>query len=245
MGLTIDQLRLDESLVDLDSSEIIVVVHYPDFVDLISYFEDSILSQDELVRAAKYILERARNNFIITRGLLRLLLSRCLRCVPKDIIFEKNDFGKPFIKKSSVFFNLSHSGDYCVIALSKQAEIGIDIEVNNTNINKVAIINRFFSNSEKEWIFAQDTKLLHELFYRTWTAKEAVCKALGVGLWSVKNMFSVIASSNSFSVDLNSTLKYKIGAKYCVKKLDLVENYWSSVSLVNTNLNVKKVFLKL
>ena len=245
MALTVDQLKLDKSLVDLDSSEIIVVVNYSDFQDYITYFLDSILSKDEQDRAAKYILERPRNNFIITRGLLRLLLARCLRCGPKDIVFEKNDYGKPFINKSPVFFNVSHSGDYCVIALSKQAEIGIDIEVNNTSIDKAAIINRFFSKAEKEWVFAQDPKLLHELFYRTWTAKEAVCKALGVGLWSVKNMFSVIASSDNFSVDLNATLNNMNGARYFVKKLELVENYWSSVALANTDLSVKKVFLKL
>ena len=58
-------------------------------------------------------------------------------------------------------------------------------------------------------------------------------------------MFSVIASSDNFSVDLNSTLKNMNRVKYFVEKLDLVENYWSSVALANTNLNVKKVFLKL
>ena len=245
MVLTVDQLKLDKSLVDLDSSEIIIVVHYPDFEDFIPYFLDSILSKDEQARAVKYIVERARNNFIITRGLLRLLLARCLRCVPKDIVFEKNDYGKPFIKKSPLFFNVSHSGDYCVIALSKQAEIGIDIEVNNTAIDKAAIINRFFSNHEKEWIFSQEEDRLSDLFYRTWTAKEAVCKAIGCGLWRASNLFSVIASEDQFFVKAELGLGHLNSHNYAVSKLDLIKGYWCSVAQIDCFSDIKVEFFRL
>jgi 4'-phosphopantetheinyl transferase len=239
----LNQINFNHILAELDSSDIIVAIKYSDFKQESHYFFDRVLSDDEQLRASKYVVDKPRHNFIITRGLLRLLLSNNLNCNPETILFKKNNHGKPFIKNSSVFFNVSHSGDYCVIALSRRSEIGIDIEVNNTTINKLAIIKRFFSIQEQDWIFSQEKERLSELFYRTWTAKEAVCKAIGVGLWSANNMFSVIASSNKFYVDVNTKLTEFNCKKYAVSKLDLAEEYWCSVSVQESYSNIKLIFL--
>jgi len=85
--------------------------------------------------------------------------------------------GKPFLKKGP-FFNISHSGNYVVVAFNQSAEIGIDIE------HKIELdiepLTFFLHPTEIEFIKNATNKV--EAFYYVWTRKEAYLKALGTGI---------------------------------------------------------------
>ncbi|WP_173472933.1 4'-phosphopantetheinyl transferase family protein [Eubacterium ruminantium] len=95
-----------------------------------------------------------------------------------DIIF--NSFGKPGHK--DIFFNISHSGDYIVMAVGA-ANIGIDIEYKDDKDFKIT--GRFFTKEEIEIVKSQED------FRRIWTKKESLIKYLGTGMHIPISAFSV------------------------------------------------------
>jgi phosphopantetheinyl transferase len=94
--------------------------------------------------------------------------------------------GKPYLKNQSINFNISHSGDYVVLATANR-EIGVDIEKIAVYPDKVAI--RCFTLPEREWMEQEGE---NEAFYRLWTAKESVMKASGLGFSLAPEIFSVL-----------------------------------------------------
>lgn len=113
-------------------------------------------------------------------------LSRILGLLgqPLDLELYYGEKGKPYLKDSPFYFNLSHSGSYVVCALSGQ-EVGVDIQqYKRTDIVRLA--DRFYSAEEKEAMKAcHDRKEREQLFYQLWTRKEAYGKLTGEGIAAV------------------------------------------------------------
>ena len=139
-----------------------------------------ILSEDEKQRANRFKIEKVSKFFILCRGFLRTVLSRYLFVKPNEIKFEYEKFGKPFVK-SDIEFNLSHSQNTCILAVS-DIKVGIDCEfMENKDFDKIS--QRFFS--EEEYNIISQTKnieLKKELFYKSWCLRESMAKMTGEGL---------------------------------------------------------------
>lgn len=111
----------------------------------------------------------------------------------QDIVFSKNEFGKPYLIDYPEFqFNIAHTHNAIVIAFSKQ-EIGIDIE--KIKVPEFKIAKRFFTSSENNYIFSQ--KNPEYAFYEIWTKKEAYIKYLGTGLSTPLKSFDVLDQKHS------------------------------------------------
>lgn len=141
-----------------------------------------LLSCQEKARVKRYRFERHQNQFIITRAILRILIGELLQQDPNNLIFEYTDLGQPRLACSEeLYFSVSYSQHKVLYAFCKHPNIGIDIEYQrDLNIDWIAA--RYFSNKEN-----QALKLLNPLqkqaaFFRGWTQKEAITKALGLGL---------------------------------------------------------------
>lgn len=142
------------------------------------------LNDDEIIRANRLLDPAKRENFIASRGSLRLILGQYLDLEPKEIQFEYGAQGKPFIKKSlplNLSFNLSHSTDMAVLALTDGLEVGIDIECINTQLDYEKLATQFFSSHERDRLMQFSPLRRRRGFYRIWTAKEAKLKCLGSG----------------------------------------------------------------
>jgi len=87
---------------------------------------------------------------------------------------ELSPFGKPFLPDGPCF-NLSHSGDKVVLIIGRQ-EVGIDVEL--VTPYSWAVVQKVFTEAEQAWLSGQGTD---EAFFRLWTGKEAIMKALGLG----------------------------------------------------------------
>jgi phosphopantetheinyl transferase len=91
--------------------------------------------------------------------------------------FQYTAQGKPYLPGSSVYFSISHSGDWAVLAVA-DTPIGVDIErTNRDNINKDRIAARFFTETERRWLAENNNP---DAFYYVWTAREAAYKQLTV-----------------------------------------------------------------
>lgn len=142
-----------------------------------------ILSSDEIDRANRFYFERDKNRFIITRGTLRKIISRYLNIDPKKLQFTYSDRGKPNLSTpTSISFNLSHSQDLALYAISQINLIGIDLEYIRPMPDAKNLAKRFFSPQEYNFISQLPAQQQQETFFKIWTCKEAYLKATGEGL---------------------------------------------------------------
>ena len=156
----------------------------------------SLLSSSERERQQSFGPEKNRRRDMLTRVLLRTTLSRYSDTNPRDWRFRLGLHGKPEISEpaSTLKFNLSHSEDYIVLAVTRQYDVGVDIEYIRRKSDYAAIADRYFSDPENVDLAASPIETRRGRFYDYWTLKEAHVKARGLGL---------AASLSSFSIALN------------------------------------------
>jgi len=143
---------------------------------------ESLLSSDERQRAAGFGRWMARLRFSIGRATLRKLLSEYSDQPPADIAFHKTGKGKLLSDAGLPNFCLSHTGDWIAIALTQQADIGIDIEIDQSSQIDAALIRHAFDPAEANNLLSLPLDERSAAVYRMWTTKEAYLKAIGHGL---------------------------------------------------------------
>jgi 4'-phosphopantetheinyl transferase len=163
-----------------------------DALDLPVLFE--ILSLDERERAQRFQAPKAKYEFVLTRGTLRMLLGSALGKHPNAVRFEYSDHGKPALgasEHSDLRFSVSHAEGIALFAFARSREVGVDIEFVERSGDLNAIAERFFSAREKETLRELSGSDSREAFFRCWTRKEAYIKARGEGLSIPLDQFDV------------------------------------------------------
>ncbi len=142
------------------------------------------LTYEESTRAARFRFPEGRRRFTAARGALRALLARYLSCRPDAVSLRYGDHGKPSLEDETapLRFNLSHSGELGLIAVTRGRELGVDIEHVRENLEAQALADRFFTRREAALLAAGPELQRQETFFRLWTCKEACLKACGRGL---------------------------------------------------------------
>lgn len=141
------------------------------------------LSPDEHARARQLQTEVLRHRFIAARGMLRNVLATLLDCPIGEIKFAFSPRGKPSLAAHpELHFNLAHSGDLALIAVSRLGPLGVDVEHLRDFKDAEAIANRFFSTGESAGLHALPAELRTAAFFHLWTRKEAWLKATGEGI---------------------------------------------------------------
>ena len=144
------------------------------------------LDEAERSRQRRFVHPRPSREFTLCRAALRSLLCRELGCCNGDLSFGMSQFGKPFARVNGnvapISFNVSHSGRHGLIALTSEGRIGVDVEERSTNRNLDACIRLLFAPEEKAEFVNVHGQDKVERFYRLWTLKEALIKAVGAGL---------------------------------------------------------------
>ena len=154
-----------------------------------------LLTVDEILRANRFV-KAQRSSWIACHAALRLLCSKILQTNSLGIVFHQTDFGKPFLRNTSIHFNLSHCKNSFLIAFSLKP-IGVDIEPIELIKNHLDVVNFAFSEEER---IVSENGTNKEQFYAIWTAKEAFCKATGEGLVDGLSDVNVVGfSSNAIS----------------------------------------------
>jgi 4'-phosphopantetheinyl transferase len=155
---------------------------------------EPVLSKEEAERAARFHFPMDRDRFIAAHAFLRDILSRYLHCRPEDITFSVNKYGKPIVEDHKLEFNLSHSGDYAVIALTPEHRVGADVERIRQGISSTVIARQYFSEAEVAELQALPLEQREVAFFTCWTRKEAYIKAQGLGLSLALESFDVSLS---------------------------------------------------
>lgn len=142
------------------------------------------LTPDERERADRYKIARPREQFLAARGNLRQLLARYLGAAPAAVELVPEPDGKPVLRGGELHFNVSHSGDLGLIAVARR-RVGVDVEELRDMPNAAGLVERFFGLEEGGQFAALPEALKLAGFFRGWTCKEALLKAVGTGIQNV------------------------------------------------------------
>lgn len=143
---------------------------------------EEVLSDAEWIKVNRLRQPLHRQRAILMRIQLRLLLAQYLHTAAADIQFSYDQFGKPQLKDRALFFNVSHSADRALVAISLSDGLGVDIEYWRPVEQMEAIVNRHYSTAEKVYWRALSLEQREAVFFNIWTCKEAFIKATGRGL---------------------------------------------------------------
>ena len=141
----------------------------------------SYLSEEELEKVTQITHTKKQQAYIIAHAFTRILLTLTAKehITPKEWHIKKNHRGKPYVDEA-IFFNISYAEDLCTIAVSLEAEIGIDLAVYRP-IASDDLPWFVLHPNEKTYLEAQVAEDRYRHFLEMWTVKEAVSKALGLG----------------------------------------------------------------
>lgn len=154
-----------------------------DHIADIDRFSKDLLSEQEQAHLVGYRVREAAERYVVTRSLVRAVLSERLDISPRSIQVNRTDTGKPVITQG-VHFNVSHSGDLILMAVSEERAVGVDIE-RKREVQRVDAMLRRWLSAEEQAVHAslhREGASPSEAFLRLWSLKEARLKALGVGI---------------------------------------------------------------
>ena len=150
----------------------------------------AVLSSNERDRMARFVFDRDRLKFGLCRGLLRCILAGYTQQNPANIAFDYAPEGKPSIPEP-LEFNLSHSGDWMVCAVSRDAAtdapsqsrpVGVDVECVSELKHFDLMVERCLTSHEQHSLATLPPEQAQRRFFECWTGKEAYLKAIGQGL---------------------------------------------------------------
>ena len=118
----------------------------------------SCLSETEKDRAGRFRSDTIRQRFTTAHGIVREILGNYLNLPAAELEFDSLPSGKPvlagrsYLNRPAIKFNLSHSEDLLLMALSLEYDLGIDVEWIEPGFEHVAVSEHFFASDEMEWL---------------------------------------------------------------------------------------------
>jgi len=163
----------------------------------------TLLTSAEQAKQQRYKFAKDQHDALITRAFIRDLLSYYADVLPQNWQFEKGVKDKPEVINCPLplRFNISHTKNLIVCAVTLEDDIGCDVENTGRNNDVLAIAGRYYSSKESHELFALPVNQQHNRFYDYWTLKESYIKAWGLGL-------AIPLTDFSFSIN-DTTNNYK------------------------------------
>ncbi len=201
------------------------------------------LAPDERKRAERFYFQADRDHFIVARGTLRAILSRYLATVPDQVCFSYSRHGKPELAKefdrSWLRFNVSHSHGLALFAISRNREIGVDLEAIRPDVAGEKIAERFFSPQEVCVLRALPRDLQDEAFFNCWTRKEAYIKAKGEGLSMPLDTFDVSLVPGESASLLSTKAEPEEASRWSLRELFPAPGFAAAVAVEGKDWQLK------
>jgi 4'-phosphopantetheinyl transferase len=148
------------------------------------------LAPDESAKAGEFRLDVHRNRYIIAHGAVRAILARYLRTTASEPVFRYGSQGKPELASGVLHFNMSHSHDLVLCAISRTGHVGVDVErVRPGAENDLA---GYVSSSALRFLGVLPRPTRRRALFQGWTRMEACLKAGGQGLTLGPETFEVL-----------------------------------------------------
>ena len=181
--------RSDRPLIRLAASDIhLWLADYEQITDArLHGLYRQILSDDERRQEPRFYFAKDRRRYLVTRALLRTVLSRYAAIPPASWTFSTNAYGRPEIANvdaspRQLCFNISHTHSLIVLGITHRRALGVDVENVRTRQAALEIADRFFAPTEVAALADLEYDARHYRFFEYWTFKESYIKARGMGL---------------------------------------------------------------
>jgi len=188
-----------------------------------------LLSDDERTRAGKFASEQKSREFIITRGSLREILGHALHEDPRRFNIDYEAQGRPYLngneQHSRIHFSVTHSHELALIAMTMDHNIGIDLEKIRTDIEHTGLSRRFFSTAEYQALQHYTDAARLRAFFATWTRKEAIIKATGIGIALGLKQFDVSVDPDQPAQLQATRWEQKIRTDWVLTNIDTEPGY--------------------
>jgi 4'-phosphopantetheinyl transferase len=170
---------------------------------LTGHYRD-LLTAQEKQQEQRFYFACDRHRYLLTRALVRIVLSRYVPIAASDWRFEPTEYGRPMIVNDhelvpSLSFNISHCDGLIVLAVTRTSLIGVDTELVRRKIS-LEVADHYFSPREVAALRSLTAALQGRRFLDLWTLKESYIKARGMGLSIPLNKFSFNLDENQSSV---------------------------------------------
>lgn len=184
------------------------------------------ISEDKLKKIINYKVMNSKKQSFYGELFLKYILIKNFNFKFSEIKFSFNNYGKPYLTNNNIYFNISHSKNFVIIAVSDK-EVGVDIENINTTI---PIDMKIFHLEEQINFLNLNEEKTRSLFFNLWTAKESYVKFIGKGL---------SIPFNQFYVDIFTNYIYVNNQKQScnIKNLFLSDRYASYVCSKNNSID--------
>ncbi len=155
----------------------------------------ALLTEEERGKEFRFYFPDDQRRYLVTRAMVRTVLSRYQHVAPTDWRFANNHYGRPAISNLSpdecgLCFNISHTKGLIALAVTHRRELGVDVENLRTREVSLDIADRFFAPPEVEELATVPPDRQQDRFFEYWTFKESYIKARGMGLSIPLGQFS-------------------------------------------------------
>jgi 4'-phosphopantetheinyl transferase len=180
----------------------------------------SLLSEEESQKQARFRFERDRHRYLVTRAMVRRVLSKYAEVEPSEWRFSANEYGKPAIAAEltvarGIDFNMSHTEGLVVLGITRRRMIGVDVENIHDRQVDLRVADRYFSPRERSALRALAPEQQLRRFFEYWTLKESYIKARGLGL---------SIPLDRFAFDLEDSAQIRLSVDPC---LGDIEGRWT------------------
>lgn len=147
----------------------------------------ALMTEEERGKEFRFYFPDDQRRYLVTRAMVRTVLSRYLHVQPTDWRFSTNQWGRPEIANFSrdecgLCFNISHTKGLIALGVTHRRELGVDVENLRTRDVSLEIADRFFAEPEVAELATVPKERQQDRFFEYWTFKESYIKARGMGL---------------------------------------------------------------
>jgi 4'-phosphopantetheinyl transferase len=194
---------------------------------------DALISADERARQARFRFEKDQRRHLVTRALVRTVLSRYAGVRPEDWVFSAGPHGRPAVSAPQVVppleFNISHCADLVLLGVTSGRTLGVDTESTEARAFDIDGLDRYFAPEESAALLALPPEERRRRFFELWTLKESYIKARGMGLAIRLDAFRFeMTGERSLALHMRPALGDS-PARWRVWQLDLRPQYLAAV----------------
>lgn len=153
-------------------------------------YAQTFSSAHDQARASRYRRPEDALRHLLGRSLLRQLMHQRHPDAPNPSDWPRDAHGKPVSPVPGLHFSISHSGHQVWLAWCPIAAVGIDVEWLHGTLEPTELLDSLHPN-EKSVLQSLPTDQLQTAFMRCWCRKEAISKAVGLGLSLPLDAFEV------------------------------------------------------
>ncbi|WP_312654286.1 4'-phosphopantetheinyl transferase family protein [Aminipila sp.] len=198
----------------------------------------NFISKEKSIRISRYRRWEDFQRSLLSDVLIRSMIHRNFGIPNDKLLFKTNEYGKPYLMNSNIYYNISHSGEWVICVMNETSPVGIDIE--EVKIIDFSVAKQFMTEKEYNKFEQLDDVTKQNYFYKVWTTKESYIKADGRGMNIPLDIIETNFSKNgNIQVSINALEskcyfnQFKLEKCYLITVCSAFQNLTDKIEIIN------------